>query len=177
MAGPATTKAYLPYHSYWDPGLKTYSSLNPLLCKQIEFLLPCNVAQEFASVSIVHWYSNFAQEKPFIYPVENGEFPGRLAVNPAHLLRHVLVVVVLLAVGLVRRAAPAVTREHHVEASVGPAVPSLPRRSPVVRRDDAKLRQRGLDGPVVGALEPQGVGGVRGAHAQVVGDAARQRHR
>ena len=41
MAGPMHTYAYFPYHSCVDPGLKTYSSSNPLLLKHTEFLLPC----------------------------------------------------------------------------------------------------------------------------------------
>lgn len=116
------------------------------------------------------------------YPVDDGELPRRVAVDAAQSVRQVLVVVVLLAVGLVvvrRAAAVPASGEDHVEAPVRPPVPrrGLLRGGPVVRRDDAELRQRRLDAAVVGALEPQRVGGVRGAHAQVVRHAARHRHR
>jgi hypothetical protein len=79
------------------------------------------------------------------YPVDDGEFPGRVAIHTAHRVRHVLVVVVLLAVGLVRGATVLLpTRQDHVQAFVCPLVSGcrpccgLP-RGPVARRDDAEL--------------------------------------
>lgn len=41
LDGPVQIKAYLPYHSWCEPGLQTWNSSNPTLPTTTEFLLPC----------------------------------------------------------------------------------------------------------------------------------------
>lgn len=115
------------------------------------------------------------------YPVDDGELAGGVAVDAAHLLGHPLVVVVLLAVGLLRpRAAAAAAGEDRVEPLGGPAPRERRRRRRPrheVRGHDGELREHGIYGAVVGALESHGVGGVRRAHAEVGGHRGGQSHR